>query len=337
MLSVRPAYIAGLRDSNPAGAALLSELKADIERPLAAILILNTVAHTVGAAGVGAQAGVVFGSHALAIVSGALTFLILVFSEIIPKTLGANYWRKLAPFSARMLRWMILAMYPLVAASRALTQLLSSDESHPTVSRVELQGLVDVAAAEGITDETESRALRNLLRFRSLQGRDIMTPRNVVVTLDETATVAEAIADARTRAFSRFPLHGENIDDITGYVLKQDLLTWATDGRDDAPLSELERDIITLPETASLSRLFDAMLHKKEHLVLLHEELGGFAGIATLEDVVETLLGLEIVDETDETVDMRQLARARWEERAKRRGLRAAGRSGTESVDDGVE
>lgn len=322
MLSVRPAYIAALHDKKPQAAKRLEVLKSDVERPLSAILILNTIAHTVGAAGVGAQAGVVFGSNALAAVSAVLTFLILVFSEIIPKSLGANYWRRLAPFSARLLGWMILGLYPLVVASQALTKLLASSEKHPTVSHDELRGLVDVAASEGVTDETESRALRNLLRFRSLQGRDIMTPRNVVVALDETLTVAEAIADDRTAAFSRIPIYSENIDNITGYVLKLDLLTWAASEKQNVQLVELKRAMVALSESATLSELFDAMLHEKEHVVLLHEDLGGFAGIATLEDVVETLLGLEIVDETDETVDMRQLARARWEKRAEDHGLR---------------
>ncbi|MCG8419881.1 MAG: hemolysin family protein [Proteobacteria bacterium] len=324
ILSVQPAYVAALRDEQPAVAELLEGLRNDIDRPLAAILILNTIAHTVGAAGVGAQAGVVFGSGALAIASAILTFLILVFSEIIPKTLGANYWRTLAPISARILVWLIFALYPLVVLSRALSALLTRDEQEPTVSRAELKGLVDVVASEGITDETESRVMRNLLRFQSLAARDIMTPRNVLVAFPRDSTVAEAIADARASAFSRYPIFAGTIDEITGYVLKDDLLLWAARDRTDVQLSELSRELLTMPEQASLSALLDAMLHGKEHIVLLHEDLGGTAGIATLEDVVETLLGLEIVDETDQTVDMRQLARERWEQRARQRADRAS-------------
>lgn len=324
LLSVRPAYIAALRDEQPELADLLNGLRSDVDRPLAAILILNTIAHTVGAAGVGAQAGVVFGSGALAIASAVLTFLILVFSEIIPKTLGANYWRALAPISARILIWLIFALYPLVVLSRGLSALLSRSEQEPTVSRAELRGLVDVVANEGITDETESRVMRNLLRFHSLKARDIMTPRNVLVAFPRNLSVAEAVADQRAHAFSRIPVFAGTVDELTGYVLKDDLLLWAARDDSDAEIAELSRPLPSMSENASLSALLDAMLHGKEHIVALHEDLGGTAGIVTLEDVVETLFGLEIVDETDRTVDMRQLARERWERRAQRRAISVA-------------
>lgn len=321
LLSVRPSFIAALEQANPKASTLLSELKSDVDRPLAAILILNTIAHTVGAAGVGAQAVAVFGSDAIGWASAALTLLILVLSEIIPKTLGANYWRRLAPLSARILRWLIFGLYPLVVASRALSALLAKDEAEPTFSRAELAALADVVASEGVVDETESRVLHNLLRLHSLRGRDVMTPRNVVVAFPEETTVGEAIAEERHFQFSRFPLYDRSIDNVTGYVLKHDIMLRAARDEDDVALSELAREIVAIPESARLPEILDAMLRRKEHIVLLHEELGGTAGITTLEDLVETLLGLEIVDETDQTVDMRQLARQSWERRARQLGL----------------
>jgi CBS domain containing-hemolysin-like protein len=321
LLSIQPTYVAALSSERPRVGELLARLKSDIDRPLAAILILNTISHTVGAAGVGAQAVKVFGSSSVGWVSAILTLLILVISEIIPKTLGASYWRQLAPLSARILAVMILLLYPLVVVSRALSSLLAREKNEPTVSRAELTALADVVASEGVVDEVESRVLRNLLRLRSLRARDIMTPRNVLVAFDAKTTVGAAIHDDRQRQFSRLPIYEGTVDNITGYVLKHDIMLEAAHDHDEVTLGELSREVVSMPETARLPEVLEEMLRRKEHIVVLHEELGGTAGITTLEDVVETLLGLEIVDETDVTVDMRELARQNWERRARERGL----------------
>jgi CBS domain containing-hemolysin-like protein len=322
LLSITPSYEAALQTDQPALGDLLAGLRDEIDRPLAAILILNTVAHTVGAAGVGAQAAAMYGSSYLAVASAILTLLILVLSEIIPKTLGATYWRRFTPFTARCLKWMIVCLYPLVVVSRALSKLISrgaADES--TVSRAELGALAQVAGEEGVVDETESRVFRNLLRFRSVVASDIMTPRQVLVAFDATTTIDQAVADERRLQFSRFPVYEGTIENITGFVLKHDLLMYAANDEDDVQVGALKRPIQSLPEGSRLTELLDSMLAKKEHIVLLTEELGGTAGIVTLEDVMETLLGVEIVDETDRAVDMRELARQKWTERAERLGL----------------
>lgn len=322
LLSITPSYEAALVSEEHSVGTLLSSLRSEIDRPLAAILILNTVAHTVGAAGVGAQAAALYGSDSLTIASAILTLLILVLSEIIPKTIGAVYWKKLTPFTARVLRWLILGLYPLVLMARALGKLLSRGaEEESTVSRAELDALAEVAGEEGVVNEAESRVLRNMLKFASVLGRDIMTPRQVLVAFESTAKVVDAVTDPRRLQFSRFPVYEDNIENIIGFVLKHDMLLRAATGAGDLEVGALLRPITRLPEDSPLPVLLDEMISNKTHIVLLTEELGGTAGIATLEDLVETLLGIEIVDETDTAVDMRELARRKWAERAERLGL----------------
>lgn len=319
LLSITPSYQRALAGERPRVGERVAGLRADIDRPLAAILILNTVAHTVGAAGVGAQAEQVFGSNALAIASAIMTVLILVLSEIIPKTIGATYWRRLTPVCARILGWLMFFLWPFIAMTRGLSSWIArSDVPEPTVSRAELRALADVAVDEGVVNETESRIFRNLLRFRTVEARDIMTPRPVLVAFDQTATCDEAVADPEHRQFSRFPVYDGTIEHVTGYVLKHDMLLKIAGGGGATQLAEIARPIIAAPETERLPELLQAMLRSKEHMVLLTEELGGTAGIATLEDVVETLLGIEIMDESDKTIDMRELAREKWAERAAR-------------------
>jgi CBS domain containing-hemolysin-like protein len=322
LLSITPPYQLALMSEHPARGERIAALRRDIDKPLAAILILNTVAHTVGAAGVGAEAAKLWGSSALALASAVMTLLILVLSEIIPKTIGAVYWRKLAPLSARILIAMIFAIYPLVIMARGLSSWIGRGaERAPTVSRAELRALAEVALDEGVVDETESRILRNLLRFRNVRAHDVMTPRQVLVAFEENTEVSEAMDNDQRLQFSRFPVYEGSIENVTGFVLKHDLLLKLAAGEGHTRVGELSRPVLALPEDARLPELLDAMLRNRDHMVLLTEELGGTAGIATLEDVVETLLGIEIVDETDTAVDMRELARRKWEERAARLGL----------------
>jgi len=321
LLSVTPSYVAALEDERPTIGERLAAMKRDIDEPLAAILSLNTIAHTAGAAGVGAQAHVIWGDSSVAIASALLTLAMLLVSEIIPKTLGARYWKRLAPLAERTSRGLVMMLYPLIFLSRGLSRLLSGPSEEPTVSRAELRAMADVARREGVVDEVESRFFRSLLRFRRLQAKDIMTPRSVVVSFDETSTVEQATADVDKLRFSRFPVYSGTSENVTGYVLKHDVLLTVAHDQIDTPLSDLRRRIIVESEETRLPALLDRMLTDKEHIVLLTEELGGVAGLVTLEDVVETLLDLEIVDEIDPIEDMRQLARQKWADRARRLGV----------------
>ena len=320
LLSISPSFIASQQEARPALAAKLKALKEDIDRPLAAILSLNTIAHTIGAAGAGAQAAYVFGDAAITIFSAVLTFLILILSEIIPKTLGATYWRQLAGFVARVLPWLIWSMWPLVKMSQGLTYLMGGG-GHGAISRDEIAALADVGHQEGVVHESESRIVRNLLRLDALTVEAVMTPRTVIFSLPRGATVKEAMAEVGEMHFSRIPLTGEGIDDVTGFVLKSDILLAAARDEHDKQLHELRRDLTRVPEETPLRGLFETLLEGSHHIAIVVDPYGGTAGLVTQEDVVETLLGLEIVDEGDETHDLQAFARKRWEERAKRLGV----------------
>jgi CBS domain containing-hemolysin-like protein len=321
LLSVSPAFVIALENSGHRSGALLRSFKRDVNRPLAAILSLNTIANTIGAAGVGAQAAATFGSAAVGIASGILTLLILVFSEIIPKTLGARYWRQLAPPVAYGLMVLILVMYPFVILSKALTRFLSQSGSHEEPSREEVQALAEIGEEAGLFGDRESSILKNLFRFPALQVSDIMTPRPVLFALDANSTVEEVLEQHPEIAFSRIPVYMKTVDSIIGYVFRRDLHNALAAGRGGETLIGLKRTILSVPSSLSLSSFFDSLLDSREHIALVIDEFGGTAGIVTFEDVVETLLGLEIVDEADTTEDMRALAREQWMKRARRLGL----------------
>lgn len=322
LLSVTPSYVAALRKRNARAGTRLERLKEDVDEPLAAILSLNTISHTVGAAGVGAQAQVVFGSGSIAVVSAVLTLLILVVSEIIPKTIGATHWKALAPFTSLVLVPLVTLMWPLVVASRGLTRLFTRHEPETTVDREEFAAFTDLASKEGVLDRAESSVLRSLMHFKELRGADIMTPRTVLLAHDENDTVASVTNLESQIPFSRIPVYRGQIDQITGYVLKHDILLALSRDEHDRPLSELKREIVAMPQSTPLPAILDSMLRHREHIVLLVDEFGGCAGIVTMEDVVETLLGVEIVDETDESPDMQALARRRWARRQRNRAVR---------------
>lgn len=319
LLSVTPAYIGAMEIERPDAASRLRELKSDVDRPLAAILTLNTVAHTIGAAGAGAEAAAYFGSAAIGIFSALLTLGILVLSEIIPKTLGAVYWRGLAPLVSRLLKPLIYLLYPLVLMSQWFAKLLTRGEKEGDVSREELAALAEIGAEEGVIGDQEAHLFRSLLRFESLRASDVMTPRTVVVAYPESATAHELIT--AKRPFSRYPVYAENRDDMTGYVLLSDALTRVADDAHDTPLADLRRELVALPEDQSLLVVFERLVEGREHIALVVDEYGGTAGIVTMEDVIETLLGLEITDETDKNEDMQVLARERWRQRASGLGL----------------
>ncbi len=321
LLSITPSYVAVLERKGKSSGKILRTLKKDVDRPLSAILTLNTIAHTVGAAGVGAQAQVVFGNAYVSITSAILTLLILVLSEIIPKTLGATYWKGLSGFAARTINVLILLTYPFVMLSKGITKWLSDEEKQPSVSREEMSAMAELGFEEGVFEEGESNIFKNLIRFNSLRVKDIMTPRIVVVKFQEDQTIERILEQKDELRVSRMPVYAENEEDITGYILKNDLYYNLSEGNGDKKLKEIKRDVLILPENISLKTLFERLLEKQEHIAVVVDEYGGFSGVVTMEDVVETLLGMEIVDEIDAIEDMQKLARQKWRERAKRLGI----------------
>jgi CBS domain containing-hemolysin-like protein len=322
LLSVTTAHISLLEQEGKSSGTLLRKLKTDINKPLAAILTLNTIAHTVGAVGAGAQAAVVFGSAWVGLVSAVLTLLILVFSEIIPKTLGAIYWRSLSGITAHFLKFLVWVLYPFVRLSELLTYGLSTKETKiEGFSREEFAAMADLGEQEGQLEERESRILKNIFLLNKTKVTDAMTPRPVVFSLPESMTVYEYFDKYSDSCFSRIPVYSDNKEMLTGFVLKNDLLLAQAHNNVDNALESYRRDLHRLSDETSLSDAFNEVLHLRSHIMAIIDEYGGMEGIITMEDILETLLGLEIIDENDKTVDMQQYARRMWKKRAEAMGI----------------
>jgi CBS domain containing-hemolysin-like protein len=321
ILSVTTPYITLMQQRSRRAGTLLAALKQDLNSTLAAILTLNTIAHTVGAAGAGAQAAKVFGNAYVGVASGILTLLILVFSEIIPKTLGAHYWKQLAPATAYALRGLIWILYPFVKLSELLTRGLTHGPGLTGFNREELAAMAELSAEEGQLEQQETMILKNLLRLRDSRVTDAMTPRTVIFSLPENISVEEFFWKYGSERFSRIPIYGEEPGHLNGFVLRSDLLLAQARGNTDTRLSTYRREISALPVSSTLSQAFDEFLRQRAHIMIIVDEYGGIAGILTLEDILETLLGLEIVDEGDANTDMQKLARRLWKKRARAMGL----------------
>jgi len=321
ILSISPSFIARLEQEGNSLATQLKKLRANIDRSLAAILTLNTIAHTIGAGGAGAEAAAYFGDRYVGIAMAVLTLLILFLSEIIPKTVGALYWRQLAAPMAFFVQVLIWILYPFIWVSELLTRLITRGKSVHTFSRAEFMAMIDVGVEKGKIDIGESRVLKNLFKLPELRAEDVMTPRTVVFALQKDLTIDEVAERHPEIPFSRIPIYGENRDDIIGFVLKTDILLTKLEGRGDTRLTELRRDVFAVPEGASLEQVSEQLLEHKLHLLLVLDEYGGLAGVVTLEDVVETLIGIEIVDEVDQIDDLRRLAREKWRARMKLLGI----------------
>ncbi|MES9963465.1 MAG: hemolysin family protein [Candidatus Sedimenticola sp. 20ELBAFRAG] len=321
LLSVTAAHVAVLEQEGKPVGTLLRRLKSDVNKPLAAILTLNTIAHTVGAAGAGAQAAVVFGSAWVGVASAVLTLLILIFSEIIPKTLGAHYWRRLAPATAYGLKFLVWALHPFVWMSEKLTDGLSHGKTVEGLTREEFAVMADLGEKEGQLNAKESAILKNLFLLRETPITDIMTPRPVVFSLAESIGVEEFFASYANSRFSRIPVYSGHQEHVTGFVLRNDVILAYARGNIENSLITYRRDLPTLADKASVYDAFDLLLRKRAHLLLVRDEYGGMEGIVSLEDVVETLIGLEILDEGDRAADMQQLARRLWRKRATDMGL----------------
>lgn len=319
ILSVSQAYISLLeKDGKPAG-ALLNKLTTDINKPLSAILTLNTIAHTMGAAGAGAQAASVFGDAYLGVISAVLTLLILVFSEIIPKTLGATYWKSLAPITAYFLKYLILVLYPFVQMSQKLTSGFTEESPLKGLSRSELLAMAELSESEGQLATQEANFLQNLLTLHERKIKDAMTHRTVVFSVSEDITVNEFVDEYSNKPFSRIPIYEDNeSENITGFVMKSEILLASAQGQGDRLLKEFMKSMVTLLGDMPLATTFDHFLNSRVHILLVVDEYGGLEGIVTLEDLLESLLGVEIVDELDTTVSMKRLAKVMWKRREKR-------------------
>jgi CBS domain containing-hemolysin-like protein len=309
LLSVPHSHVAALAEQGNVTGTRLRRMKDDINQPLAAILTLNTFAHTLGAAGVGAEAAILWGEAWVGLVSFVVTLLILIFSEIIPKTLGAEHAKGLAPLAAWIIQVLTVVLRPIVAACNWIPKLLSKrGQRGPRLSRDEVRSLANLAWEEGAIDETEATVFRNLIALRELTVEKIMTPRTVVYTLPADRTVSEVI-EAGPPRFSRIPIVDRSLDQPRGIVHRREIFKAASEERGDATLADLARPLHAVPELAKLPFVLREFVRRREHLFLVVDEYGGNVGIVTLEDVVESLLGMEIVDETDPVVDMQQLAR----------------------------
>lgn len=307
ILSVTHSHIGILVKSNPSKGKLLQRLKDDINRPLAAILTLNTIANTVGAAGMGAQALHVYGSHAVAAASAILTFSILIFSEILPKTLGAYFCRSLAIPSAYVIRALMVITFPFVWLSNTLSSAINSNEDR--VSREEITAMAEMGEDEGSIDEHESDIIENLFRLKEIQIEDILTPRSVIYAFEDIQTVGKIMDSNEDIIFSRIPVFHENIDNVIGMVYKDTVLETMADDFFEKTMADLVEPVETVYEKESVESVLNKFTKNRSHMFIVKDEFGGTTGIVTLEDCIETLLGVEIMDESDEVADMRKLAK----------------------------
>lgn len=321
ILSVTPSYVTKKLQQGRSYAIWLKKYKDNIDRPLAAILTLNTFAHTIGAAGVGSQAQLIWGDEYLTLVSIVLTLLILIFSEIIPKTIGANYWTSLSRFTVITLRILMWVLFPFVIASQYITRLFNINKRKSVLSRSDFSAMAELAEEEGVFGRRESMIIKNIAQFDQLRVKDIMTPRTIVFASDQNLKLQEFYEQNQDLVFSRIPIFNNNIDQVTGFILKDELIISLIRGEKTNTLKDISRNILSIYQNLPIPQLYKQMINDNEHIALVVDEYGGTAGIVTLEDVIETILGLEIVDETDNIEDLQKMAREKWEIRAKKMGM----------------
>jgi CBS domain containing-hemolysin-like protein len=326
LLSVTPTFINIKKKEGKRYANHLEELKQDVDKPLIAILTLNTVAHTVGAIMVGSEAKNVFGDdgNSVFLVSAIMTVLILVASEIIPKTIGATHWKNLASASTMLLRGLILFFKwtGIIWLLQLVTKLFGkAGHGHNVLSREHFSVMAEMAKEEGVFEESESKVIKNLLNFKSIYAKDVMTPRSVMKTAEENTTLKDFFEANKTLRFSRIPIFKGNPDHITGFVLKEEVYKNLAEDFGEKQLTDIKRRLLIVDREVPIPSLFEQLVQEREHVALVVDEFGSVSGLVTMEDVIETLLGLEIMDESDTDSDMQQLARENWRIRAKRLGI----------------
>lgn len=321
LLSTPQTYLITIKDKESWADSFLN-FKSNIDKPLSAILSLNTVAHTIGAAGVGAEATKLFGDASLGVVSGILTILILVITEIIPKTMGARYWKSLAKLTIFIIKIMLFITYPLVILSTKITKLISNNKKENITSREEIAALADIGKDQGVFSENENKIIQNILRLQKIKVTQIMTPRVVITSVDENMTLEEFQNKKQYLSFSRIPTYSDQNEKITGYVFLQDILEKLSEkNNNNIRVKEFKRDILTIPSSMTLFNLWDQILDKKEHISIIIDEYGGLDGLVTMEDIIETLIGLEITDENDTVIDMQKYAKNKWAIKQKKQNI----------------
>ena len=312
LLSTPLSYITGLEEQGVKGAERLKRLKQNSDRPISAILCLNTIANTVGASIVGSLVYEVYGDALVGIFSTIFTLAILIFSEIIPKTIGSSYWRSLALPASAIISMMIFISFPLVWILEHLQRLISSNSNQVSVSREDISAMVSVATEEEVIEKDEKKMIQNLLKLDEITAHEIMTPSVVVEMVPGTMTIREFYDSENTH--SRILVYDEENDEyVTGYVLRQEVLEKMAEDSFDTTLDDIIRPIMTFGEDDTVADIWEKLLEKKEHISAILDEYGSLRGIVTMEDVIETMLGQEIVDEKDEVVDMQEYAKDQWE------------------------
>ena len=320
LMTTTLSYISLREDEGDNAAVLFKQYKLDTERPLAAILSLNTIANTVGSVGIGMQATLVFGNAWVGLTSAVVTLLILIFAEIIPKTIGTKYWKSLMPFTAYTIKGLIVVMFPFVLLVHYITRIFHDDDGlgDNTVSREEVSAIANVGEEEGVIEQDENKIIQNIIRLDEIKAFEVMTPRVVAAIAPEKMTLREYYDSDAYDHFSRIPVYAESQEFITGYVLRDDALEDLAEDHFDTRLGDIKRSLPYFNEDTSISDIFDAMLKQKSQIALVIDEYGCFQGIITLEDIIETIFGFEIIDENDVITDMQQYARERWQKRQKR-------------------
>ena len=316
LMSSQISYITMKEEEGDKAAVVFMKLKQNMDRPIAAILSLNTIANTIGAAGVGRQVTEVFGNQWFGLVSAIMTILILVFSEIVPKTIGTTHWRKLLGLG-RVMKVLIWIMFPFVILIELITRMMASDEPDPQISREEVSAMANMGEEEGTLEKSENKVIQNIIKLDDIEASDIMTPRTVAAIAPESMTLKRFYKEASLSHNSRIPVYSESPEFITGYVLRFDILQNLADDKFDMKLGEIRRDISVFAENTSVSDVWESLLKSKDQIALIVDEYGCFQGLITLEDIIETILGLEIIDERDTITDMQQYARERWQQRQK--------------------
>ena len=309
LLSTQLSFVSLLEKESPKTGKLLRSHKENINVSIASILILNTIANTLGAAAVGAQASKIFGNDAVMYVSIILTFAILYISEIVPKTIGAIYWKPLAPISAHIIKFFIFITYPIILTTLFITNKISKGHEEVKTTKDELLESMLISEDEGVIDEKESDYIENVLKLDEVKVSDILTPRSVVFALEEHLSIKEVISTQDDIFnFSRIPIYNTTIDNVTGIILTKQLFRESLKD-DSVNLAKIKKDIFSINENIPVAKALDLFISRKEHMFLVTDSYGQTEGIVTLEDCVETILGIEIVDESDKTDDMRELAK----------------------------
>jgi len=317
LLSLSITHVSVMEKEGKRSGKIMAELKENINRPLAAILTINTIAHTAGAAGVGAETHQVFGNEWVSVASVILTLAILIFSEIIPKTIGSVYSKSLAAFTAFTCQFLMWLVYPFVLLSESMSTLIPGAENgrEAKASREELLAMAEMSEDEGAIDEQEGDIIENLIKLDDIPVEEVMTPRSVVFALNQDETVGEVVEKHSPIAFSRIPIYDEDLDSIIGFVNRYTLVNKQAEDKFHIQMKELMKPIHSVNENKSVSDVLDQFVKRRQQLFIVQDEFGTTTGLISLEDAIETLLGVEIVDEHDHVVDMRKLATAKMMEK----------------------